>query len=69
MPQGVEDYAWLPNGSVVCGRESSLVWWSGKNGEEWRPIADLAPSGIKGITRLAVSQRGDRIAFVADGRQ
>jgi len=69
MPEGVEDYAWLPNGSVVCGRGSALLWWSGKAADGWRPIADLSSAGVKGITRLAVSQRGDRIAFVADGRQ
>jgi len=68
LPEGVEDYAWLPSGSIVCGRESKLLWWSGKQGDGWREIADLAPAGVKGITRLAVSGRGDRIALVADGR-
>jgi len=68
LPEGVEDYAWLPNGSVVCGRDSKLLWWSGKGGDEWREIADLAQAGVKGITRLAVSPRGGQLAFVADGR-
>jgi len=68
LPEGVEDYAWLPDGSILCGRESRLLRWSGKAGEEWREIADLGAAGVKGITRLAVDARGDRIAFVADGR-
>jgi hypothetical protein len=68
LPEGVEDYAWLPNGSIVCGRESKLLWWSGKQAAGWREIADLGPAGVKGITRIAVSGRGDRIAIVADGR-
>jgi hypothetical protein len=68
LPEGVEDYAWLPGGSIVCGRDSRLLWWSGRTGDEWREIADLASAGVKGITRLATSARGDRIAIVADGR-
>ena len=68
LPEGVEDYAWLPDGSILCGRESRLLQWSGKAGDEWREIADLGTAGVKGITRLTVNARGDRIAFVADGR-
>ena len=68
LPEGVEDYAWLPDGAILCGRDSKLLRWSGKAGNEWREIADLGTAGVKGITRLAVNARGDRIAFVADGR-
>jgi len=68
LPDGVEDYAWLPDGAILCGRDSKLLWWSGKPGGEWREIADLGTAGVKGITRLAMNARGDRIAFVADGR-
>jgi hypothetical protein len=68
LPDGIEDYAWFPDGSIICGRVSRLLWWSGKAGDDWREIADLSSAGIRGITRLAVSARGDRLAFVAEGR-
>ena len=68
LPEGIEDYAWLPDGSVVCGRGGALLRWSGKAGDDWRTIADLSSAGIGGITRLAVSPQGDRLAFVAEGR-
>ena len=68
LPEGIEDYAWLADGSVVCGRGSTLLRWSGVAGDAWRAIADLSSAGVGGITRLAVSPRGDRIAFVAEGR-
>jgi len=68
LPDGVEDYAWLPDGSILCGRDSKLVRWSGKAADEWHEIADFASAGVKGITRLATNARGDQIAFVADGR-
>jgi hypothetical protein len=68
LPEGVEDYAWLPGGSILCGNDSKVLWWSGKAGDDWREVADLAASGVKGITRLAVSGHGDKLAFVANGR-
>lgn len=68
LPQGIEDYAWLPDGSIICGQGSALLRWSGKTGEPWHRIADFGASGPRGITRLAVSPRGDRIAFVAEGK-
>ena len=68
LPEGVEDYAWLPDGSILCGRDSVLLRWSGTAGDGWRPVSDFGASGLKGITRIAVSPRGDRVAFVAEGR-
>lgn len=68
LPEGVEDYAWLPNGTAVCGRGSSLLWWSGKSSDEWKAIATFDQAGVHGITRIAISPGGDRIAFVADGK-
>jgi len=68
LPEGVEDYAWLPDGSILCGRGSALLRWSGKTGDEWRSVGDFGASGLTGITRIAVSPRGERVAFVADGR-
>jgi hypothetical protein len=68
LPEGVEDYAWLPDGSIICGRGSQLLRWSSSTGTSWRDVVDLRSAGIGGITRLAVSPPGDRIAFVAEGR-
>ena len=67
LPEGIEDYAWLPDGSIICGSGSRLLQWTSSSGE-WRQIADFGPARITGITRIAVSPRGDRVAFVADGR-
>jgi dipeptidyl aminopeptidase/acylaminoacyl peptidase len=68
LPENVEDYAWFPNGAIICGSDSRLLWWSGKIGDDWRQIADLSSAGVRGITRLAVSAHGDRLALVADGK-
>ena len=42
------------------------VLWGWKRGEApWRRLADLAALGLHGVTRIAISPKGDRIAFVA----
>jgi hypothetical protein len=68
LPAGVEDYAWFPDGSIICGHGSRLLWWSNKPGVDWQEVGDLSSEGVHGITRLAVSAHGDRLALVADGK-
>ena len=63
MPPGVQDYVWTPGGALLAARESLVYAWSASAG--WTPIGDLARDGVKGITRLAVSPRGDALALVA----
>jgi hypothetical protein len=36
-----------------------------RRGEQWRPVADLASLGLRNVSRLAMSPKGDRIALVA----
>jgi hypothetical protein len=60
---GVEDYAWTPGGTLLMGQGSTLYRWDAGTAR-WRPVAELAEAGVRGITRLAVSPRGDRVAVV-----
>jgi hypothetical protein len=58
--EGKEDHCWLPDGSLIMGRASSLyVWRSG----EWEEIANFS-SILGDITRLAVSPDGVHLAIV-----
>jgi dipeptidyl aminopeptidase/acylaminoacyl peptidase len=65
MPQGVEDYAWLPDGRVLAGQGGRLLELP-PAGTTWREVASFAEPALQGITRLAVSPRGDRLALVSD---
>jgi dipeptidyl aminopeptidase/acylaminoacyl peptidase len=65
MPQGVEDYAWTPDGVAIAGEGSVLKAFDPRRGGGWDVVGDLASSGLGQITRLAVSPRGDAIAIVA----
>ena len=59
---GVEDYAWMPSGRLLCAKDSQIYEWAVN---VWVPIANFAAQGITGITRLAVSPSGNDLAFVA----
>ena len=62
---GVEDYAWLPDGTLLMGKDSKLFAVVPLIGKSWSEIADFSAAGLKGITRIAVSPKGDKIAIVA----
>ncbi|MDE2719737.1 hypothetical protein [Candidatus Palauibacter polyketidifaciens] len=61
---GREDYAWTPEGEILMGDGGRLFAWS--EGSDWTEIADFSDLGVEGITRLAVSPDGSRIAIVAN---
>ncbi len=61
---GVEDYAWTPAGDLLMAKDAKLFARK-KSDWAWREVADFSKVGLKTITRIAVSPKGDRIAFVA----
>lgn len=68
MPDGVEDFAFLPDGGVLVGdRAGRLLHWAGRDSgaSEWREVADLSGEGVRGITRIDVDGRGGRAVFAA----
>jgi len=62
---GSEDYAWTPQGILLMGKDAKLFQCDPKKNGEWQEIADFSSAGLKSITRLAVSPKGDRLATVA----
>src|SRR6266404_4057402 len=61
---GVEDYAWTPSGVLLMANESKLFGRT-KSDFAWVELADFSHAGLKNITRIAVSPKGDRIAVVS----
>lgn len=60
---GVEDYAWTPAGDLLMAKDAKLFVRK-KLDWAWQEIADFSKAGLRNITRIAVSPKGDRIAFV-----
>jgi len=62
---GVEDYAWMPSGLLLMGKDSKLFAMVPLKDKDWREVADFSQAGLKGITRIAVNPKGNRIAVVS----
>lgn len=60
----VEDYAWTPAGVLLMAKDSKLFARK-KTDSPWVELADFSNAGLKRITRIAVSPKGDRIALVS----
>ena len=58
------DMAWMPDGKTVLmsGGTKIFSWTRGAAG--WTEVFDAAPHGLGAVSRLAVSPKGDAIAFV-----
>lgn len=65
LPEGAEDYAWLPDGRLIAGQGTRLLVCNPATTAAWVEVADLSDAGLSSITRLAVSPAGDRLAIVA----
>jgi dipeptidyl aminopeptidase/acylaminoacyl peptidase len=57
------DLAWAPDGRLLMAEQDVLYAWT-RDARSWTRLADLAALGVRGVTRLAVSPKGDRIAIV-----
>jgi hypothetical protein len=64
-PKGREDYAWLPDGTLLISAGAKVLAMKPGVDAEWREIADFEALGLKDLTRLATNARGDQIAIVA----
>ena len=62
---GVEDYAWTPGGILLMARDAKLFKWDPTRDKDWQELADFSQIELRRITRITVSPKGDRIAFVA----
>ena len=62
------DCAWTPDGMLLMVKGSTLYGW--KRGQPgWTDVASLERLSLAGVTRLAVSPKGDYLALVGPPRQ
>ena len=57
-------YGWTPSGWIVMCDGTKLYRWSPKSTDGWQVVVDLDEHGMKGVTRVAVSPDGKRLAIV-----
>ncbi len=64
MLPGSDFYIWLTDGSLLSSLGNALYHRRSGAGSDWVKVKTF--DGMKSITRLALSPRGDRLAFVAE---
>ncbi len=64
--KGSQDMAWTPDQTIIMGRANKLYKLKPGTDKEWIEIASLEEFNLNGITRLAVSPLGNKIAIVVD---
>jgi hypothetical protein len=69
LPGATEaDHAWTPDGWLLTAEKDVLYGWR-RGDRDWHRLADLAALGLHGVSRLAVSPGGDRIAVVTQAER
>lgn len=64
-PPGADYHVWAPNGALLAASGSRVfIWTDGR----WDVAADFGRWGVKNVSRIAVSPRGDWLAFVAQDK-
>ena len=62
------DCAWTPDGTLLMVKGATLYGWRrGQSG--WKEVLSLERLSLAGVTRLAVSPKGDYLALVGPPRQ
>jgi len=61
------DTAWTPDGTLLAARRGVLYGWR-RGDSRWKEIANLERLSLSGVTRLAISPKGDLLALVASPR-
>ena len=62
--EGSEDFAVLPDGSLLSGQGGKLFRFTPSKDTGWQEVADLRPYQIRNLSRLAVT--ADKIALVSE---
>jgi hypothetical protein len=62
---GSEEYAWTSDGVLLMAKDSKLFSWHPQKDTGWQELTDFSQAGLKGITRIASSPKGDKLAIVA----
>ena len=59
-----QDMVWTSDGTIIMGKDDKLYKLKPGEDKKWIEFASLEPFNLMGITRIAISPLGDKIAIV-----
>ena len=63
---GSEDFIWINKNTLLMARGKELFVRNVKKSISWEKIASVSLPGYKGISRLAISPKGDKLVLVME---
>ena len=66
LPEGVQDYCWLLNGTLLAGQGNQLLEFTPGTSDNWDTVYRIMRPDIGHITRLAVNSLSTTLALVAE---
>ena len=64
-----EDMCWLPNNTILMGKNDILYTFNPNIDKDWREVALLKDYDITNITRIAVNSDGTKLALVGESEK
>jgi len=61
-------HVWTSRGTILIASGPTIYEWSPARSEEWKPVYQAEHPDLQGISRVALSPKGDRIALVSTPR-
>ena len=61
-------HVWTSRATLLMTSGHTIYEWNPAHPDVWRPVAELDHPELQGLTRIAISPRGDRIALVSTPR-
>lgn len=58
------DMAWMPDGKTILMSSGTKIFSWTRGAKDWTEVFNAAPHQLGAVTRLAVSPKGDAVAFV-----
>src|SRR3954454_3336841 len=62
------NHVWTSRGTLLMASGHTIYEWNPAHPDDWRKAAELDNPELQGLTRIALSSRGDRIALVSTPR-
>ncbi|HEX6889950.1 MAG TPA: hypothetical protein VF141_04640 [Chryseolinea sp.] len=62
---GREDLSWTPDGKIIMSDGEKLYYFDPGTSDGWTEIEGMSTLELKGVTRLSVNKKGNKIAIVA----